>query len=60
MPNLDCLISDNKLADFTDEEMNLAAPRQAPQSKNSDGGKTVNITLEGIVDKFTQNTSPAM
>lgn len=45
---------DKKLADFTDEEMNLLLHGKPHKVKIQVGGKTVNITLEGIVDKFTQ------
>lgn len=45
---------DKKLADFTDEEMNLLLHGKPHKVKIQVGGKAVNMTLEGIVDKFTQ------
>lgn len=49
-----------KLADFTDQEMDLLLHGKPRKVKVQFGGKTVNLTFEGIVDKFTRKyISPA-
>src|SRR5579864_1757634 len=45
---------DKKLADYTDQEMDLLLHGKPRKVKTQFGDKTVNITLEGIVTKFTQ------
>ncbi len=45
---------DKKLADYTDEEMDNLLHCKPRKVKIRFGGKSVNITFEGIVDKFTQ------
>ncbi len=45
---------DRKLADYTDEEMNNLLHSKPRKVKIQWGGKAVNLTFEGIVDKFTQ------
>ncbi len=44
---------DKKLADYTEQEMDLLLHGKPTKVKIQFGGKSVNITLEGIVDKFT-------
>ncbi len=44
---------DKKLDDYTDQEMDLLLHSEPQKIKVQFGGKTVNITFEGIVDKFT-------
>ena len=45
---------DKKLADYTDQEMDLLLHGKPQKVKVQFGGKTVNLTFEGIVDKFTR------
>ena len=45
---------DKKLADYTEEEMDLLLHSKPQKVKMQFGGKTVNLTFEGIVDKFTR------
>ena len=45
---------DRKLADYTDEEMDNLLHSKPRKVKIQWGGKAVNLTFEGIVDKFTQ------
>lgn len=45
---------DKKLADYSDEEMRLLLHSEPYKVKTNFGGNTVNITFEGIVDKFTR------
>ena len=45
---------DKKLADYTDQEMDLLLHSKPQKVKVQFGGKTVNLTFEGIVDKFTR------
>jgi excinuclease UvrABC ATPase subunit len=45
---------DKKLADYTDQEMDLLLHGKPQKVKVQFGGKTVNLTVEGIVDKFTR------
>ncbi|HEX6480666.1 MAG TPA: excinuclease ABC subunit UvrA [Ktedonobacteraceae bacterium] len=45
---------DRKLADYTDEEMDNLLHSNPRKVKIQWGGKAVNLTFEGIVDKFTQ------
>jgi excinuclease UvrABC ATPase subunit len=44
--------NDKKLADYTEEEMNLLLHSKPYKVKMSVEGKAVNMTFEGIVDKF--------
>jgi excinuclease UvrABC ATPase subunit len=44
---------DKKLADYTDQEMDLLLHAKPQKIKVQFGGKAVNLTFEGIVDKFT-------
>lgn len=46
--------SDKKLADFTAEEMELLLHSKPYKVKISMAGKPVNMTFEGIVDKFSR------
>ncbi len=43
-----------KLADYTDEEMHRLLHSEPVKVKTNFGNKTINITFEGIVDKFTR------
>src|SRR6266545_1851927 len=45
---------DKKLADYTDQEMELLLHSKPQKVKVQFGGKMVNLTFEGIVDKFTR------
>src|SRR5689334_16800946 len=45
---------DKRLADYSDDEMEMLLHGKPHKVKIQIGGKTVNFTLEGIVDKFTQ------
>ncbi|MGH2517820.1 MAG: ATP-binding cassette domain-containing protein, partial [Ktedonobacterales bacterium] len=45
---------EKKLADYTDEEMNNFLHCKPRKVKVQVGGNTVNLTFEGIVDRFTQ------
>ena len=45
---------DKKLADYTEDEMDLLLHSKPHKVKIQFGGKSVNITFEGVVDKFTQ------
>lgn len=45
---------DKKLADYTEAEMDLLLHSKPQKVKTQFGGKTVNITFEGIVDKFSR------
>lgn len=45
---------DKKLADYTDNEMGALLHHKPLKVKMQFGGKSVNLTFEGIVDKFTQ------
>ena len=45
---------DRKLADYTDEEMDNLLHSKPRKVKIQWGGKAVNLTFEGIVDKFAQ------
>ncbi|MBA3871354.1 MAG: excinuclease ABC subunit UvrA [Anaerolineae bacterium] len=45
---------DKKLKDYSDEEMQLLLHSEPYKVKTDFGGKTVNLTFEGIVDKFTR------
>jgi excinuclease ABC A subunit len=45
---------DKKLADYTDQEMDLLLHSKPHKVKMQFGGKMVNLTFEGIVDKFTR------
>ncbi|MCX6049709.1 MAG: excinuclease ABC subunit UvrA [Chloroflexi bacterium] len=45
---------DKRLADYTDEEMNLLLHSQPQKVKTQFGAKSINITFEGIVDKFSR------
>jgi excinuclease UvrABC ATPase subunit len=45
---------DKKLKDYTDEEMQLLLHSEPRKIATDFGGKTVNLTFEGIVDKFTR------
>jgi excinuclease UvrABC ATPase subunit len=45
---------DKKLVDYTDQEMNLLLHSEPQKVKVQFGGKMVNLTFEGIVDKFTR------
>lgn len=44
---------DKKLADYTSQEMDLLLHSKPQKIKVQFGGKMVNLTFEGIVDKFT-------
>ena len=46
--------NDKKLADYSDEEMNLLLHGKPYKVKMDFGGKPVNLTSEGIVDKFSR------
>jgi excinuclease UvrABC ATPase subunit len=46
--------TDKKLADFTAEEMDLLLHSKPYKVKLDMGGKSVNMTFEGIVDKFSR------
>ncbi len=51
---------DKKLADYTEQEMELLLHSKPQKVKVQFGGKMVNLTFEGIVDKFTRKyISPA-
>ncbi len=45
---------DKKLADYTDEEMDLLLHSKPRKGKIQMGSEAVNFSFEGIVDKFTQ------
>lgn len=45
---------DKKLADYTDQEMDLLLHSEPQKVKVQFGGKMVNLTFEGLVDKFTR------
>lgn len=45
---------DKKLADYSDEEMNLLLHSKPYKVKMQMGSKPVNMTFEGIVDKFSR------
>ncbi len=45
---------DKKLADYTDEEMDLLLHSKPRKGKIEMGGQAVNFAFEGIVDRFTQ------
>ncbi|MEI7847151.1 MAG: excinuclease ABC subunit UvrA [Chloroflexota bacterium] len=45
---------DKKLADYTAEEMDLLLHSKPEKVKTQFGGRSVNITFEGIVDKFSR------
>jgi excinuclease UvrABC ATPase subunit len=45
---------DKKLADYTGQEMDLLLHSKPQKIKVQFGGKMVNLTFEGIVDKFTR------
>ena len=45
---------DKKLADYTDEEMDLLLHSKPRKGKLQTGGSAVNFAFEGIVEKFTQ------
>jgi excinuclease ABC A subunit len=44
---------DKKLAEYTDEEMNLLLYSKPTKVKTNLGAKSFNLTFEGIIDKFT-------
>lgn len=46
--------TDKKLADYTSEEMDLLLHSKPYKVKLDMGGKSVNMTFEGIVDKFSR------
>lgn len=46
--------NDKPLADYTDEEMELLLHSKPYKVKSSIAGKTINITFDGILDKFTR------
>src|SRR5215472_17405942 len=45
--------NDKKLADYSADEMNLLLHGKPYKVKMNMGGKAINLTFEGIVDKFT-------
>jgi excinuclease UvrABC ATPase subunit len=45
--------NEKKLDDYSDEELNLLLHSKPYKVKLQFGGKTVNITMEGIVDRFS-------
>src|SRR5258708_7213036 len=45
--------NDKKLDDYSDEELNLLLHSKPYKVKLQFGGKTVNMTMEGIVDRFS-------
>jgi excinuclease UvrABC ATPase subunit len=45
---------DKKLSDFTPQEMKLLLHSEPQKVKVQFGGKMVNLTFEGIIDKFTR------
>lgn len=45
---------DKKLADYTEDEMDLLLHSKPQKVKTQFGGKSVNITFEGIIDKFSR------
>jgi excinuclease UvrABC ATPase subunit len=45
---------DKKLAGYSDQEMDLLLHAKPQKVKMQFGGKTVNLTFEGIIDKFTR------
>ena len=45
--------NDKKLDDYSEEEMNLLLHSKPYKVKLQFGGKTVNMTMEGIVDRFS-------
>lgn len=45
---------DKKLADYTDQEMDLLLYSEPRKVKVQFGGKIVNLTFKGIIDKFTR------
>lgn len=46
--------NDKKLDDYTDDEMERLLHGKPVKVKTNMGGKAINLTLEGIIDKFTQ------
>ncbi len=46
--------NDKKLADYTEEEMERLLYSPPHKVKTDFGGKSVNLTFEGIIDKFTR------
>jgi len=46
--------NDKKLADYTDDEMQLLLHSKPYKVKTDVGGKPFNLTFEGIIDKFTR------
>lgn len=46
--------NDKKLADYTDEEMELLLHSKPYKVKSEVAGKAINFTFEGIIDKFTR------
>lgn len=46
--------NDKKLANYSDEEMELLLHSKPYKVKTDFGGKSVNLTFEGIIDKFTR------
>jgi excinuclease UvrABC ATPase subunit len=45
---------DKKLADYSDEEMELLLHSKPYKVKTTIAGKSINLTFEGIIDKFTR------
>lgn len=45
---------DKKLIDFTEDEMKLLLHSEPQKVKTQFGGRTVNLTFEGIIDKFSR------
>src|SRR5258708_11223143 len=46
--------ADKKLVDYSDEEMELLLHSKPLKVKMNMGGKSINLTFEGIVDKFSR------
>src|SRR5260221_443671 len=46
--------ADKKLVDYSDEEMELLLHSKPVKVKMNMGGKSINLTFEGIVDKFSR------
>ena len=46
--------NDKKLSDYSEEEMNLLLHSKPYKVKTDFGGKSINLTFEGIVDKFSR------
>jgi excinuclease UvrABC ATPase subunit len=46
--------NDKKLADYSDEEMHLLLHSEPYKVKTSMAGKTINLTFEGLLDKFSR------